>query len=95
MTIEKELHTTICIIGAGPAGIVLANILLQHHVDCIVIDAMSREEIFGRGRAGVIESTTVDCLKKHGLAEPILNNGHTNDRCEFRSLAGSVIFEYG
>jgi p-hydroxybenzoate 3-monooxygenase len=95
MTIEKELHTTVCIVGAGPAGIVLANILLQHHVDCIVIDAMSREEIFGRGRAGVIESTTVDCLKKHGLAEPILNNGRINDRCEFRSPAGSVTFEYG
>jgi p-hydroxybenzoate 3-monooxygenase len=95
MTIEKELKTTICIMGAGPAGIVLANILLQHHLDCIVIDARSREEIFGRGQAGVIESTTVDCLKKHGLAEPILNNGRTNDRCEFRSPAGSVMFEYG
>lgn len=95
MTSEKALQTTICIVGAGPAGIVLANILLQHGLDCIVIDAMSREEIFGRGRAGVIESTTVDCLKKHGLAEPILHHGRTNDRCEFRSPAGSVTLEYG
>ena len=95
MPIEKALKTTICIVGAGPSGIVLANILLQHGLDCIVIDAMSRKEIFGRGRAGVIESTTVDCLKKHGLAEPILHNGRTNGRCEFRSPAGSVIFEYG
>lgn len=95
MTLEKALHTTVCIVGSGPAGIVLANILLQHGLDCIVIDAMSREEIFGRGRAGVIESTTVDCLKKHGLAEPILHHGRTNERCEFRSPAGSVTFEYG
>ena len=95
MTREKELQTTVCILGAGPAGIVLANILLQHGLDCIVIDAMSRQEIFGRGRAGVIESTTVDCLKKHDLAKPILHHGRTNDRCEFRSPAGSVTFEYG
>jgi p-hydroxybenzoate 3-monooxygenase len=68
MTSAQELRTTICIVGAGPAGIVLANILLQRGLDCVVIDALSREEVFARGRAGVIESTTVACLQKHGLA---------------------------
>jgi p-hydroxybenzoate 3-monooxygenase len=95
MTTEQEIKTAICIVGAGPAGIVLGNMLLWHGLDCVVVDALSREEIFARGRAGVIESTTVDVLKPYGLAEPILTKGATNDRCEFRSPAGQVVFEYG
>jgi p-hydroxybenzoate 3-monooxygenase len=95
MAQEQTLQTTVCIIGAGPAGIVLANILRRSHVDCLVIDAISRAEIFARGRAGVIESTTVDCLQRHDLAEPLIQHGRTNDRCEFRSPSGSVLFNYG
>lgn len=95
MTQTPTLHTTVCIIGAGPAGIVLGNILVQHQIDCVVIDAMSQAEIAARGRAGVIESTTVACLRQHDLAAPILQHGRTNDRCEFRSPSGSVVFDYG
>lgn len=51
--------------------------------------------MFRRSQAGVIESTTVDCLRKHGLADPILQHGRTNNRCEFRSPARSVVFDYG
>jgi p-hydroxybenzoate 3-monooxygenase len=69
---QTVLKTSVCILGSGPAGIVLGNILLQNGIDCIVVDKYNREEIYARGRAGAIESTTVNLLKKHGLADTIL-----------------------
>jgi p-hydroxybenzoate 3-monooxygenase len=95
VNIETVLKTSVCILGSGPAGIVLGNILLRNGIDCIVIDQYNREEIYARGRAGAIESTTVELLKKYHLAETILKNGHTHDRCEFRYPNDSIVLEYG
>ncbi|UKO99749.1 4-hydroxybenzoate 3-monooxygenase [Nostoc sp. UHCC 0870] len=88
------LKTSICILGAGPAGICLGNILLQNGIDCIVIDKYNREEIYARGRAGAIESTTFQLLQKYGLADTIIKNGRIQNSCEFRYPHGSIIFEY-
>lgn len=95
MNTETVLKTSVCILGSGPAGIMLGNILLQNGIDCIIIDKYNREEIYTRGRAGAIESTTIDLLKKHGLADTILKNGYAHDRCEFRSQDYSIVLEYG
>lgn len=95
MNTETVLKTSVCILGSGPAGIVLGNILLQNGIDCIIIDKYNREEIYTRGRAGAIESTTIDLLKQHGLADTILKNGYAHDRCEFRSQDYSIVLEYG
>jgi p-hydroxybenzoate 3-monooxygenase len=89
------LKTSVCILGSGPAGIVLGNILLQNGIDCIIADKYDRQEIYARGRAGTLESTTVQLLKKYGLADTIFKNGYTHDRCEFRYPDYSIIFEYG
>ena len=89
------LKTSVCILGAGPAGIVLGNILLKNGIDCIIIDKYNREEIYARGRAGAIESTTVKLLKKHELADTLLKNGYTQGACEFHYPNGSIIFDYG
>lgn len=89
------LKTSVCILGSGPAGIVLGNILLKNGIDCIVIDKYNREEIYARGRAGVIENTTVELLKQHGLADTLIEEAYTQDCCEFRYPDGNVIFNYG
>lgn len=90
-----ELTTTICIIGAGPAGIVLGNLLVQRGIACIVVEARSREELAARGRAGALESTTVALLDRHRLADTIFANGIAHDRVEFRGPDFSVLLEYG
>ncbi|AOX00044.1 FAD-dependent oxidoreductase [Moorena producens PAL-8-15-08-1] len=95
MTNSTALKTSVCILGSGPAGIVVGNILLQNGIDCIIADRYNREEIYTRARAGVLESTTVDLLKKHGLADTIFQNGYTHDTCEFRYPDYSVVFDYG
>lgn len=86
--------TSVCILGAGPAGIVLGNILLKNGIDCIILDKYNREEIYARGRAGAIESTTVQLLKKHDLADTLFKNAYTQGSCEFRYPNGSIIFDY-
>ncbi len=95
MNTQTALKTSVCILGAGPAGILLGNILLQNGIDCVIIDKYSREEIYARGRAGAIESTTINLLKKHDLADTIFQNGYAHDRCEFRSPYYSIMLEYG
>ena len=47
---KSELETSVCIVGAGPAGIVLGNILLDHGIRCIVLDRYDRRGIFARAR---------------------------------------------
>ncbi|NEO00834.1 MAG: FAD-dependent oxidoreductase, partial [Moorea sp. SIO3I7] len=90
-----QLQTSVCILGSGPAGIVLGSILLRNGIDCIIIDKYNREEIYARGRAGVIESTTVEILRKNDLADTLLKKAYTHGSCEFRYPDKSLIFEYG
>jgi len=89
------LKTSVCILGSGPAGVVLGNILLQNGIDCTVADKYNRQEIYARGRAGTLESTTIDLLKKHDLADKIIANAHTHGCCEFRYPDYNIVFEYG
>ncbi|MGK7940241.1 MAG: 4-hydroxybenzoate 3-monooxygenase [Crocosphaera sp.] len=89
------LKTSVCILGSGPAGVVLGNILRQNNIDCIIIDKYSREEIYARGRAGLLECTTVDLLRKYGLLDTLNKNLPTHDCCEFRYPDYSILLEYG
>jgi p-hydroxybenzoate 3-monooxygenase len=82
-------------LGSGPAGVILGNILLRNGIDCIIIDRYDRQEIYARGRAGTLESTTVQLLKTHHLADTIFQNGYSNGCCEFRYPDYNIIFEYG
>jgi len=91
---SSTLETSVCIIGAGPAGIVLANILLDNGIDCIVVDHHSREEIYQRGRAGLLESTTVKQLDHYQLADTIYKNGRKHEISEFRSPDFSLEFNF-
>lgn len=94
MAKETVLTTSVCILGSGPAGIVLGTILQQNGIDCIVIDKYSRQEIYDRGRAGTIESTTVALLRRHNLADALTQNGQQQSCCEFRSPGFNLVFEY-
>jgi len=73
------LRTQVAIIGAGPAGLLLAQILRQEGVDCIVIERQSRDYVLARIRAGVLEPTTVEVLRRYGLAERLEREGHQHD----------------
>ncbi|MFJ9850635.1 4-hydroxybenzoate 3-monooxygenase [Streptomyces sp. NPDC101150] len=77
-------RTSVAIVGAGPAGLTLANLLRAAGVDCVVLEAESREFIERRPRAGFIEEWAVRALDRHGLAGRLLERAETQAEFEFR-----------
>jgi p-hydroxybenzoate 3-monooxygenase len=73
------MKTQVVIIGAGPAGLLLSELLHRQGVESIVLERSSREHVLARIRAGVLESTTVDVLRNNGLAERMDHEGHPHD----------------
>jgi p-hydroxybenzoate 3-monooxygenase len=61
------MRTQVGIVGAGPPGLFLSHLLTRAGIDCIVLEARSREHIEGRVRAGVLEQGTVDLMQELGL----------------------------
>ena len=49
------MHTQVGIIGAGPAGLLLAHLLHQHGIESVLLESKSREYVERRVRAGVLE----------------------------------------
>jgi p-hydroxybenzoate 3-monooxygenase len=73
------MKTPVVIIGAGPAGLLLSELLHRHGIGSIVLERSSREHVLARIRAGVLESTTVDVLRANGLATRMDAEGHPHD----------------
>jgi p-hydroxybenzoate 3-monooxygenase len=88
-------QTEVCIVGAGPAGLVLGLVLGQVGIPCAVLERLSADAFQRRTGAGLIEHRTVRLLDAHGLAEPVLLNGARNNACEFRFEGQSFTLDYG
>ncbi|KPI18739.1 4-hydroxybenzoate 3-monooxygenase [Actinobacteria bacterium OK074] len=74
----------VVIVGAGPAGLTLANVLRDASVDCVVLETESREFVETRPRAGFIEEWVVRALSARGLADRLVERAQTHSECEFR-----------
>ncbi len=74
----------VVIVGAGPAGLTLGNILRAASIDCLVLETETRAFIEQRPRAGVIEEWAVRGLDERGLAGPLLARAERHSACEFR-----------
>ncbi|MDH6132042.1 p-hydroxybenzoate 3-monooxygenase [Kitasatospora sp. MAA4] len=83
------------IIGAGPAGLVLANVLQQAGIGCVVVERHTRAYVEARARAGVIEHRTADFLARHGLADRLLAESARHGSCEFRYQGERFSVPYG
>jgi p-hydroxybenzoate 3-monooxygenase len=77
-------QTSVTIVGAGPAGLTLANVLRDIGISCVVLEAESREFIEQRPRAGFMEEWAVQALAAHGLADRLLERAETQGEFEFR-----------
>ena len=64
----QEERTQVAIVGAGPAGMLLAHLLDREGVESVVVETRSEEYVASRIRAGILEQSTVDLLREVGLA---------------------------
>ncbi|MHC3467333.1 4-hydroxybenzoate 3-monooxygenase [Streptomyces sp. 7R007] len=78
------MRTTVGIIGGGPAGLLLARLLHREGVDCVVLEARTREYCERRQRAGMLEQGTVDALRACGAGERLAAEGMTHQGIELR-----------
>ncbi|MFB7715137.1 4-hydroxybenzoate 3-monooxygenase [Streptomyces sp. NPDC056105] len=88
-------HVSVVVVGAGPAGLTVANILRRAGVGCVVLETETREFIEQRPRAGVIEEWAVRALEERGLAENLLRKAQRHTACEFRFDGRQHRFSYG
>ncbi len=73
------MKTQVAIIGGGPAGLLLAELLHRHGISSVVLERQTREHVLSRIRAGILEQTTVDVLREAGLATRMDAEGHEHD----------------
>lgn len=67
------------IVGAGPAGLMLALTLQAEGIDCIVVERQSPDYVLGRIRAGILERTTTDLLHAIGVGDRLDREGIPHD----------------
>ena len=70
-----QLRTQVGIIGAGPAGLLLAQLLHLQGIESVVIENRSRQYVIERVRAGVLEQGTVDLMVESGVGARLLAEG--------------------
>jgi p-hydroxybenzoate 3-monooxygenase len=87
------MHTQVAILGAGPAGSLLAHLLHRAGIESIVIERQRREHVLGRIRAGVLEWGTVEVLRAAGLGERLDAEGHVHTRTAI-AYGGDRLFHF-
>ena len=98
--------TQVAIVGAGPSGLLLGQLLAKAGIANIVIEQRSADHVLGRIRAGVLEQTTVDLLDEAGVAERMHAEGLPHDgvelcfggqrhRIDLLGLTGKRVMVYG
>jgi p-hydroxybenzoate 3-monooxygenase len=98
--------TQVCIIGAGPAGLLLGHLLRSEGIDCLVLERQSPDYVLGRIRAGVLERVTVGLMERLGLDARLKAEGLVHDgfnladgerliRIDIAALTGGHVVVYG
>ncbi len=72
------MKTQVLIIGGGPSGLLLSQLLMKEGIETVVLEKQSREHVLSRIRAGVIEPNSVELLGYAGVGERIKAEGHSH-----------------
>jgi p-hydroxybenzoate 3-monooxygenase len=80
----QVMDTQVAIVGAGPAGLLLAHLLALRGIESVVLEARDRAYVEARVRAGVLEQGTVDLLSEAGVADRLHEEGLVHHGLELR-----------
>ena len=69
------MRTQVAIIGAGPSGLLLGQLLHKAGIDNVIIERQSPDYVLGRIRAGILEQIMVDLLHEAGVGERVAKEG--------------------
>ncbi len=101
------MRTQVAIVGAGPSGLLLAQLLHKAGIDAVLLERHTAEHVLGRIRAGVLEQVTVDLLDEAGVGARMHRQGlvhggfeilagGTRHRIDLRALTGGkTVMVYG
>jgi p-hydroxybenzoate 3-monooxygenase len=100
------MRTQVAIIGAGPSGLLLGQLLHKQGIDTVIVENRSAEYVLGRIRAGVIEQGMVGLLEEAGVGARLHKEGLVHDgveiafrnqrhRVDFKKLTGKTVTVYG
>ncbi len=78
------MRTQVGIVGAGPAGLVLAHLLAQAGIESVVLEARDRAYVEQRVRAGLLEQNTTDLLERLGVGDRLRREGLPHDGIDLR-----------
>ena len=99
--------TQIAIIGAGPSGLLLGQLLHKAGIDNVILERQTADYVLGRIRAGILEQVTVDLMDEAGIGERVHREGIVHHAIElvFRGerhpidvtglTGGKVVTAYG
>src|SRR6478609_10296521 len=101
-----QTRTQVAIIGAGPSGLLLGQLLHKHGIDNVVLERQTGEYVLGRVRAGVIEQVTIDLLDEAGVGGRMHIDGLVHEgvqvcvdgvrhRISFKEMTGKAVMVYG
>ena len=82
------MRTQVAIIGAGPSGLLLGQLLHQAGIDNVILERQTGDYVLGRIRAGILEQVTVDLMKEAGVGERLAREGIVHHSIEL-VFAGS------
>jgi len=100
------MRTQVAIIGSGPSGLLLGQLMAKAGIDTIILEQKSKDYVLGRIRAGVLEQGAVDLIDEAGAGarlhrEGLVHNGTeiafngVRHRIDFKGLTGKSVTVYG
>jgi p-hydroxybenzoate 3-monooxygenase len=100
------VRTKVAIIGAGPAGLLLGQLLHSYGIDNVILERQTPDYVLGRIRAGVLEEGTVSLLDQVGAgarahSEGLVHHGielafgGERHRIDLKAATGKTVMIYG